>query len=83
MKVVRAANIDPVIRNYTEDISDWAYLAEKIERANAGQKGPRYGDLARMVNRSYSTYGVSPSAMFDVSLGLEYSDPDTALGSTE
>ena len=82
-RIVRAANIDPVIRNYTDDISDWAYLAERIQWANSGQKGPRYGDLARMVNRSYVTWGVSPSDMFDVSLGLEYSDPDTALGPTE
>ena len=82
--VLRAWKVDPTIEHYSNSISSFAYVSERLYyAAGVGSNGDKLEAPNRLISLVTDFYAVNPSSLLDDALMLEYRDRDTSLGSTE
>ena len=65
--VLKASDVDPILQNYSNYISSFAYVSESTTDFYDNAEA-KIGDLARIANDSMYFRGVSPSSLFDDSI---------------
>ena len=81
--MLRASDIEPVLANYTDHISDFGYVSCSLFHASYDRVDTVMSDLARLQNYSLSISAITPSHLIDDSIQKGHVDTETGLGLSE